>query len=379
MLMRPGTSCSISTPISQESSNMQCGSCGTWSVLRMTKCLRAGLVHRHVAGCGCRRGQIAVSFIVIVALILLLSSFLMNLGEVGRLKTAASNAADAGALAAASWVVSGENALAAIAKAQWIIYLIVQVLFFFPWCTEMLGTAGALFLSLVSTNFGNLYKQTAEPLLDDTWDAAKKAALFTALANAAIDDPSETVSHDIKTLFESGSPLSDTISKTFHWTRRGANGQARDSSVTVNVHMKNQPTYEMSKWGPLLLWWTPFCVTDYCCYKTIGWHDVKGVSYSVPVLGTWTAGIPIPGTCDDKTCFIIGLLIGNGLVVPGNLSHGDGNIKVEVIRRREGGNNLGFWKMAYPIVTSKSTVHYNASDMSMWPSARSKSILTGVQ
>ena len=64
------------------------------------------------------RGQAAVLFVVLIALVLLLAAWTMNLGEVARLKTSTANAADAAAIAAASWVASGENEVSKIAEAM---------------------------------------------------------------------------------------------------------------------------------------------------------------------------------------------------------------------------------------------------------------------
>ncbi len=79
-----------------------------------------------------RRGQIAVAFIALIALILVLTPITMNLGEVARIKTATANAADAGALAGASWVASGENELAWISMGMWTAYLFVRVFYILP-------------------------------------------------------------------------------------------------------------------------------------------------------------------------------------------------------------------------------------------------------
>src|SRR3989338_2579498 len=106
-----------------------------WSVCRLARrVLPAPLLEEARRRGRSRSGQIAVAFFVVIALILLLAAMTMNLGEVARLRTTTANAADAGSLAGASWVASGENEAAIIAEAMWINDLLVQAIFLIPFC-----------------------------------------------------------------------------------------------------------------------------------------------------------------------------------------------------------------------------------------------------
>ena len=134
-----------------------------------------------------RQGQIAVGFIVLMALLVVLTSFTMNLGEVARIKTATSNSADSGALAGASWVASGENEAAKIAEAMWINVLIAQAIFLIPFCLNVCWAIVVIFAVLVLINYVYL-RTVANMVLQGAWDNAHIVALFTAIRNAWIDD-----------------------------------------------------------------------------------------------------------------------------------------------------------------------------------------------
>ncbi len=62
------------------------------------------------------RGQTAVGFLVLMGFVLVLVTMTINLGQMAQVRTETSNAADAGALAGASWVASGQNEAAMVAQ-----------------------------------------------------------------------------------------------------------------------------------------------------------------------------------------------------------------------------------------------------------------------
>src|SRR3989338_4143954 len=80
------------------------------------------------------QGQIAVGFLVIAAFTLLLVRMTINLGQMAQVRTETSNAADAGALAAASWIASGENEAALIAGRMLDLLGMVQAIYIVPFC-----------------------------------------------------------------------------------------------------------------------------------------------------------------------------------------------------------------------------------------------------
>src|SRR3989338_2538620 len=87
-----------------------------------------------ICGINAKRGQIAVGFLVIAAFTLLLVRMTINLGQMAQVRTETSNAADAGALAAASWIASGENEAALVASRMLDLLAMVQAIYIVPFC-----------------------------------------------------------------------------------------------------------------------------------------------------------------------------------------------------------------------------------------------------
>src|SRR3989338_2164098 len=80
------------------------------------------------------QGQIAVGFLVIAAFTLLLVRMTINLGQMAQVRTETSRAAVAGALAAASWIASGENEAALVARRMLDLLGMVQAIYIVPFC-----------------------------------------------------------------------------------------------------------------------------------------------------------------------------------------------------------------------------------------------------
>lgn len=89
--------------------------------------------HRPRRGCG-RRGQLAVGFLVIMAFVLSVVSMTINLGQMATARVETSNAADAAALAGASWIASGQNEAAHIARRMSDAIQITSELYWVPLC-----------------------------------------------------------------------------------------------------------------------------------------------------------------------------------------------------------------------------------------------------
>src|SRR3989338_6952181 len=87
-----------------------------------------------ICGINAKRGQIAVGFLVIAAFTLLLVRMTINLGQMAQVRTETSNAADAGALAAASWLASGQNEAALVAGRMLDLVGMVQAIYIVPFC-----------------------------------------------------------------------------------------------------------------------------------------------------------------------------------------------------------------------------------------------------
>ncbi|MBI3321997.1 MAG: hypothetical protein HYZ91_07015 [Candidatus Omnitrophica bacterium] len=352
--------------------------------LRVAKWLRAVGRRRGRHASWAQRGQIAVAFLVFMALILLLAASTMNLGEVARLKTATANAADAGALAGASWVASGTNELALIAQAQWLNWWIVQLIFVLPFCDFMLWVPPVMIAILWLVNFVILKQQAADLVIKAAWENAPAAALFTAIQNAWIDDTSGEVNRQIQELsdhYQATRTLPSSV--TFNWTRKGADKVARPSWVQIDVSIPGQrPELKMGGWSPAFWFWTRICIIIppfiNCCFPAFGWNSWSNPGK--PGSSIWTAKtiggvagaawsslkgyIPMPhfGGCGYMTCVPFGGSIPGVPVRPTGIANSTGDFTVTVRHHREGGGALRFWAMRYPNeVFSSATAHYGGA------------------
>ena len=377
------------------------------------------------------RGQMAVVFLVIIALIFVLAAMTMNLGEVARLRTSTANAADAGALAAASWVASGENQVANIARGMWTLVLMVQAIFVVPFCFYMCWFALVIWGILWLAN-GLYLKGQADAVMGAAWDNAHAAALFTAIQNATIDDPTGAVQTQIKTLsdqFEATRTVPPIV--RLDWVRKGAGGVPEPSWAEFNVAFTNgQPKLEMKGWAPsftcltpCLVWlaisnvpvecwwgdpnccvclciiippwiyWCPGCIIP--CFETFAW---TGVGEQIPVIDPEYSSVPVTGAFrepgwyevagmklwpkggDCEFCLPVRVSVRFLNVTPSDMNNEAGDVIVRVTHHREGGTGLRFWETRYPDqIASEATAHYNGSSVTLWPDPRSFAQLVNVR
>lgn len=344
-----------------------------WSVLHLTK----SFIRRD------RRGQMAIAFIVLMALMLVLTPVTMNLGEVARLKTATANSADAGALAGASWVASVTNELALIAQGQLINWWIVQVIFIFPFCIQMIWFAFLMIAVLFIANYLVLKLLAADPVAHAGWDNAHGAALFTAIQNALIDDPTGEVQQQIDQLtddFEETRVL-PPMPVRLEWVRKGNKSFPEPSWVEFTVTFTGeQPELEMGGWTPVFWGWIPGCIL-FCCFPAFGWSSGSGSNppasegtYAVqsapgPLGALWQTfvriiPIPRPGSCGYLTCLPFFFSVPGIPIMPEEIDNDEGDVIVTVTQHRQGGSPLRFWKMSYPDqFVSSATAHYEGADV----------------
>ena len=379
-----------------------------------------------------RRGQMAVVFVAIIALIFLLAAMTMNLGEVARLRTSTANAADAGSLAGASWVASGENEVAEIAKGMWLNILIVQAVFAVPFCWQVCWLPLLIWAILWLVN-GVTLKGAADMVLHAAWDNAHAAALFTAIQNATIDDPTGAVQKQIKRLGDQfGSSRTVPPVVRLDWERKGAGGIVEPSWAEFSVQFTNQmPELEMEGWAPSFTCLTPclvwlaisnvrdrcwfgdsnccvcFCIIisrlfSFCpgcimrCFKTFAWTGVGDISFTAldDISGEWTeviagqgpawlklAGVPLwPAGGDCEWCLPIRGSVTFLNVTPSDMKNPEGDVIVNVKHHREGRTDLRFWETQYPDqIVSESTAHYEDVRVTLWPDARSFAQLVSVR
>jgi len=169
------------------------------------------------------RGQIAIGFIVILGFILLMVMSVTQIGQLSQVKVETSNASDAGALAAASWIVSGQNEGALIAQRMEEAIDTVQALFLVPFCpddvnipgNEQVDYANAVWSSLVrhpvnigfctvyreapgtpwnrvigfandSCGLNAYFEQVANGVMESAWNMGRREYLTAAINNMLI-------------------------------------------------------------------------------------------------------------------------------------------------------------------------------------------------
>ena len=381
-------------------------------------------------------GQVAVIFVALIALIIALAAFTMNLGEVARLKTSTANAADAGALAAASWIASGENEVAKIAQGMWINVYLVQAVFLLPFCMQVCIWAIILMGVLAFVN-GVILRQIANDVLDSTWDLAHADAFFVGVQNLLIDDESGGVSKRLEQMgaeFQANQQLPPPStcppgtlpgSQCLEWQRPNpSGGSPRKPWVAIHTNFSNsKPDLTMGNWGPwalCLLWW-PTCSSNGggCCLNTpwgcvwpcfrmprawVRWGGKKKGGQSSTGQATMSAGQkmwsmassglmgmvgflpnPIKDTGECGFCLPIPLNIPKLPAEPHGVHNGTGDVTVTVMYHREGGavkggSGVSFWTTHYPnIITSDATAHYTEASMGSFgslPQSRAVADLT---
>ncbi len=128
-------------------------------------------------------GQIAVSFLVLMGFLLLLVRLTVNLGQMSQVRVETANAADAGALAGASWIASGQNEAAWVARKMWDAMWMTKALYLVPLCpgTDRAAYANALWQSLARN------PRSTAPCAADNQNGCGPNAYFKEVANGAME------------------------------------------------------------------------------------------------------------------------------------------------------------------------------------------------
>ncbi|PIQ84260.1 MAG: hypothetical protein COV75_03095 [Candidatus Omnitrophica bacterium CG11_big_fil_rev_8_21_14_0_20_63_9] len=346
------------------------------------------------------QGQMAVVFVILMALLLLLTPMTMNLGEITKIKTATANAADAGALAGASWVASGENEIAFIAMGMWNSIFLVQAIAILPFCTWACLFIPILFLILIYVNYQTLYKEAAIHIMEAAWESAQGSAFFTTIQNLPIDDTSGDVNEQLEEWAEQfqESKTLPSMPAVLEWTRQGAMGADGNTDQTNRVEVTvafedPAPELEMGTWFILFFCWSPPIDTGYvnCDWEAPAWtlgEDTGGEDNSGSlgtktegaggaqsffgaawglILGWVSAALPSFGWCN--TCFPIPVPLFFNELAPAQIKNGSGHVRVTVKMERESGGQLKFWTMKYPAqgIRSESRVRYSGANVGVYP------------
>lgn len=173
------------------------------------------------------RGQIAIGFVVMMGLVLIFVGMTVNLGQMAQVRAAVSNSADAGALAGASWLASGQNEAAMIAGKMWNSLAMAQALFLVPFCPGR-GFQAQLLWTRIFMNNQLRFRVWANGVMDASWNLGRRQ-IFTASVNNMLmrfncaeslgflggGDLSQTINQFQKN-YESGP--NGSYGWSFHWT-----------------------------------------------------------------------------------------------------------------------------------------------------------------
>lgn len=154
-----------------------------------------------------RRGQIAIGFLTVIALALVLVTMTVNVGQMAQVRTETSNAADAGALAGASWIASGMNEAALVANKVTEAKVLVQTIYLVPFCpgAEQTSYAEQLWYSLEEHPYAfdpvyaapghwrrgpaNYFKEVADDAMWAAWYTGSREWFTSVVNNLMIKYP----------------------------------------------------------------------------------------------------------------------------------------------------------------------------------------------
>ena len=129
-------------------------------------------------------GQAAVGFLVVMGFMLILVGMVINLGQMAQVRVETSNIADGGALAGASWMASGQNEAAWIARKMWDGIALIQAIYLVPFCPDSSDYAIALWNNLAGVN--GWFTDTANNVMAASWRVGARETLTASYDNAII-------------------------------------------------------------------------------------------------------------------------------------------------------------------------------------------------
>jgi len=342
--------------------------------------------------CGVR-GQTATILVTAIAAVLIVSMSTVNVGTVALTRTQTSNAADAGALAAASWVASAQNAVALTqAKGMWKVYTLFRAIFMIPFHKPWEPVVVWIMYAEMQAYRAN----AAREVLAAGWETAHHAAFETALSNLNIDDPTDAYEQKLDELsatFEAvrkarTTPADGTVddnqdmisaemptSFEFEWDRHpddvdDPDGKQGKQTVTIEIEFSSDaPQFKTTK-GPPPAWiWLP--PSPFFSIPVPGWVFRQSLAvdlpWILPAVGfpilwieVWARSLPMP---------LPPLPIGTSK--PKDILNGEGEITVKVTRTSQDAD-LRLFQTKYPEeVCSSATAKYDKAKVTRSPRDRS--------
>ncbi|TRZ51253.1 MAG: hypothetical protein D4S01_05190 [Dehalococcoidia bacterium] len=300
-----------------------------------------------------RKGQVAPLMLLFIAVILVSMMVVFNIGKVSLNKVNTQNAADAGALAASSWLASGANMVADIG--QMMNYATLgfnAVMICIAWPTHAHAYAIVATFCLDQA----LILDQADYIDDLVHERAGESALIYAFINAGVDQqaPEPEADEDYKSWRKEESPFSEFLQ---------------------NANYKSGE-YAWDRWSKYERWdkkskqFTTFKKERPCKVKVDVGH-ISHINYSIGILPglTWACQPCLWGCCWWPAPYI---------VIPANITvHGNRSAGVKVTRE-EAGADWGLWEMEIPTISSSATAKTEGSG-SIWSGGNFDCNITGVE
>jgi hypothetical protein len=146
------------------------------------------------------KGQVFPFLLAALAVVIIIAMITVNLGQIGIFKTDVSNAADAGALAAAS-TLSGYLLGIGLLSDQMMGLLLTEIVTVIIFCITVIGVPAAIIdaIAIFVKQMINYFKALNDGKM--AWGNAKKSALQYAFSNAGIDEPRPTFGQFVKNVY----------------------------------------------------------------------------------------------------------------------------------------------------------------------------------
>ncbi len=360
------------------------------------------------------RGQLFPYLIAILVAVLTVAMITVNLGQLGIFRTDTSNAADAGALAAASTLSSYLLGIGFQSDQMCGIMLVAVVVIILAICTVIgIPAAVAAYIALTIKQYVTYFKAMEDGKM--AWSNAKKAALQYALQNAGIDEPRPTFKNFLANVYSISDPDGLSPGQLAYYNRIYALGDDPSASESRRRNIKKYSQTGFSRFMEGSWYWdddkwgeikpgniAPAIVTNGYGWNANGlnsfdsgsddwgsfensvkvqvmgnimyplsmynpveelWDNIKDWIEEKIVLPWWLEWL------DDAMTFLIwpaasimsellpgGLMMGDGSTAD-LVNNTDNNHITVTVQRKKIDNNLGLWRFRYGTVQSQASSH----------------------
>lgn len=219
-----------------------------------------------------KKGQITPFLIVVIVILLIATMITVNLGKVSMTRTHTANAADAGALAGASTMANGLNAIKDLSTTMFMETVTVQALL--ASCLLPCWGAQALYWAHLAFQISQIALIQFK-MIPDTMDAADEAAKQLAFSNVGIDEAKSRGAGETydawlkrKSNFEKWMDDKGYKSGFYAWHDTRKYGQPSTASLGTNSVLVDvdTPSWVVVPLPGYMYWnaWVP-CLAGECC------------------------------------------------------------------------------------------------------------------